>query len=104
MPNKRQPAGTIQNWTDKWVASVSDYSICAISVEGRILTWNPGGIAIHGYQPEEIIGQMLNILYTEDDRQKMAPEGGLETARRTGRHETEGWRVRKGVQLFGPAT
>ena len=43
MPNKRQPGDTIQNWTDKWVASVSDYSIYAISAEGRILTWNPGG-------------------------------------------------------------
>ena len=100
MPNKRQPGDTIQNWTDKWVASVSDYSICAISVEGRILTWNPGSRAIHGYQPDEIIGQMLDILYTEDDRQKRAPAGGLETARRTGRHDTEGWRLRKDGTTF----
>jgi PAS domain S-box-containing protein len=100
MPNKRQPGDTIQNWTDKWVASVADYSICAISVEGRILTWNPGGIAIHGYQPDEIIGQMLDILYTEDDRQKAAPAVGLETARLTGRHDTEGWRTRKDGTTF----
>ncbi|AUT75598.1 hybrid sensor histidine kinase/response regulator [Paraburkholderia hospita] len=100
MPDKGQPGGTIQNWTDRWVAAVCDYSIFAISVEGRILTWNPGGIAIHGYQPEEIIGQCLDILYTEDDRQKMAPAAGLETARRSGRHETEGWRVRKGGSTF----
>jgi PAS domain S-box-containing protein len=100
MPNKRQPGDTIQNWADKWVASVLDYSICAISAEGRILTWNPGGIVIHGYQPDEIIGQLLDILYTADDRQKGAPGIGLETARRTGRHETEGWRVRKGGSTF----
>jgi PAS domain S-box-containing protein len=100
MPNKRQPGDTIQNWADEWVASVLDYSICAISVEGRILTWNSGGIVIHGYQPDEIIGQLLDILYTEDDRQKGAPAVGLETARRTGRHETEGWRVRKGGSTF----
>src|SRR5258708_26341248 len=100
MPNKRQSGDTIQNWTDKWVASVSDYSICAISVEGRILTWNPGGIAIHGDKRDEIIGLMLDILYTEDDRQKRAPAVGLETARRTGRHDTEGWRVRKDGSTF----
>jgi PAS domain S-box-containing protein len=100
MPNKRQPGDTIQNWTDKWVASVADYSICAISVEGRILTWNPGGIAIHGYQPDEIIGQMLDILYTEDDRQKAAPAVGLDIARRTGRHDIEGWRTRKDGTTF----
>src|ERR1700730_18079911 len=95
MPNNWQPGDTIQNWTDKWVASVSDYSIFAISVEGRILSWNPGGMAIHGYQPDEIIGQIMDILYTEDDRQKGVPGAGLEIARRTGRHDTEGWRIRK---------
>jgi hypothetical protein len=73
MPSRRQSGGTIENWTDKWVASVSDYSICAISVESRILTWNPGGMTVHGYEPDEIIGQMLDILYTEDDRQKGCP-------------------------------
>ncbi|MGP8436377.1 PAS domain S-box protein [Paraburkholderia fungorum] len=100
MPDKRQAGDTIQNWTDKWVASVSDYAICAISPEGRILTWNPGCVTIHGYQPDEIIGQMLDVLYTEDDRQKQALATCLESARRTGRHDTEGWRVRKNGSTF----
>ncbi|HEY2403033.1 MAG TPA: PAS domain S-box protein, partial [Steroidobacteraceae bacterium] len=100
MPSRRQSGGTIENWTDKWVASVSDYSICAISVESRILTWNAGGMTVHGYEPDEIIGQMLDILYTEDDRQKGVPSASLETARLTGRHDTEGWRTRKDGTTF----
>jgi PAS domain S-box-containing protein len=100
MPSKRQSGDRIQNWTDKWVASVSDYSIFVISVQGRILTWNPGGMAIHGYQPDEVIGQLLDILYTEEDQQKGVPAAGLEITRRTGRHDTEGWRNRKDGAAF----
>ena len=100
MPNERHSNHAIQHWTDKWVASVSDYSIFAISLSGRILTWNPGGIAIHGYEPDEIIGQQLDVLYTEEDRQNGTPAAGLEIARRTGRHDTEGWRIRKDGVTF----
>jgi len=100
MPSIRQVFSTMQNWGDEWIASVSDYSICAISVEGRILTWNAGATAIYGYQPEEIVGQMLDILYTEDDRRKQPPSAALDTARRTGRHSTEGWRTRKDGTTF----
>jgi PAS domain S-box-containing protein len=100
MPNKRQSSNTIQHWTDKWVASVSDYSIFVISLDGRILTWNPGGTLIHGYQPDEIVGQSLDVLYTDEDRERGAPANGLEIARCTGRHDTEGWRVRKDGTTF----
>jgi PAS domain S-box-containing protein len=69
-------------------------------LESRILTWNAGGMTVHGYEPDEIIGQMLDILYTEDDRQKGVPSASLETARLTGRHDTEGWRTRKDGTTF----
>jgi len=100
MPNERHSSNTIQHWTDKWVASVSDYSIFAISLDGRILSWNPGARAVHGYQPDEIIGQPLDILYTDDDRRGGAPATGLGIAQRTGRHDTEGWRIRKDGTAF----
>jgi PAS domain S-box-containing protein len=100
MPNERQPIDMIQHWTDNWIASASDYSIFVVSVDGRILTWNPGGIAIHGYQPDEIIGQPLDLLYTDEERQEGEPAAGLDIARRTGRHNTEGWRVRKDGKMF----
>ncbi|CAH2913727.1 MAG: Sensory box histidine kinase/response regulator [uncultured Paraburkholderia sp.] len=100
MPNTRQAVGAIQNWWDKWVASVSDYSIHALSGEGRILTWNAGGTAAYGYEPDEIIGQMAEILYTEDDRQKGTPWAALEAARKAGRHSTEGWQTLKDGTTF----
>ncbi|SDG59531.1 PAS domain S-box protein [Paraburkholderia phenazinium] len=100
MPNERQSNDTIQHWTDNWVASVSDYSVFVVSVDGQILTWNPGGTALHGYLPHEIIGQALEILYPDEDQQKGLPAADLEIARRTGRHNTEGWRIRKDGTAF----
>jgi len=100
MPHERHSNNTIQHWTDKWVASVSDYSIFAISAEGRILSWNSGARTIHGYEADEIVGQPLDLLYTAGDRQRGVPAAGLEIARRKGRHDTEGWRIRKDGTTF----
>lgn len=99
MPITRQSGDALRHWAEKWVASVSDYSIFAISLEGLILTWNQGGMAIYGYQPDEVIGRPLQILCTEEDQQGGAA-AGLEIARRTGRYETEGWRIRKDATRF----
>jgi len=100
MPNERQSIDNVQHWTDNWVASVSDYSIFVVSADGRILTWNPGGTAMHGYQPDEIIGQPLDVLYTDEERREGLPAAGLDIARRAGSHNTEGWRIRKDGKAF----
>ncbi|MFM0407439.1 PAS domain S-box protein [Paraburkholderia dipogonis] len=100
MPSKRPSDDAVRNWTEKWVASVSDYSIFAISLEGLILTWNQGGTAIHGYKPDEAIGRPVDILYSEEDRQKGVPATGLELARRTGRYDAEERQTRRDRSTF----
>ena len=55
-------------WLRLWAESTQDYSIFALSPEGVILTWNPGGERIQGYRPHEIIGQPFSLFYTEADR------------------------------------
>jgi PAS domain S-box-containing protein len=87
-------------WLALWAESTEDYSICALAPDGRILTWNRGGQVVHGYQREEIVGQNFSVLYPEDDRRAGTPEAALVTAALDGRHETEGWRLRKGGELF----
>ncbi|EIF30771.1 PAS domain S-box [Burkholderia sp. Ch1-1] len=92
--------GLDSNWSVRWAESVSDYAIFALSPDGRIQSWNPGGEAIYGYRRDEVLGQPLDILYTEEDRSRGLPAAGLETARRTNRYDTEGWRVRKDGTVF----
>jgi PAS domain S-box-containing protein len=90
-----RPAGFSAAWLQLWAESTDDYSIFALSPDGIILTWNPGGERIQGYQSREIIGQPYAVLFSEADRAEGAPEAALRAATQTGRYETEDWRVRR---------
>ncbi|MGT2473985.1 PAS domain S-box protein [Paraburkholderia terrae] len=87
-------------WLRLWAESTTDYSIFALAPDGTIISWNRGGETIQGYQPEEILGQHVRVMYTAEDQRAGLPELGLQRAREDGRHEMEGWRVRKDGTLF----
>ena len=82
------------------VSGVTDYAIYMLDPEGVVSSWNPGAQRIKGYLPEEIVGRHFSTFYTQEDRASGAPERGLDLARREGRFETEGWRVRKDGSRF----
>jgi len=77
------------------VQGVTDYAIYMLDPEGRVTNWNAGAERIKGYAPDEIIGQHFSRFYTPEDFEAGVPKRALETARKTGRYEAEGWRVRK---------
>jgi len=81
------------------VESVVDYAIYLISLDGRVLTWNSGAERLKGYRADEIIGRSFSLFYAPEDRDGL-PQKALEIAARTGRFETEGWRVRKDGTRF----
>jgi PAS domain S-box-containing protein len=80
--------------------SVTDYAIYMLDADGNIRSWNPGGERIKGYRAEDIIGQHFSRFYTPEDIAIGLPQHGLDTARREGRFEAEGWRVRKDGSRF----
>ncbi|HZK78705.1 MAG TPA: PAS domain S-box protein, partial [Gemmatimonadaceae bacterium] len=80
------------------VHSVQDYAIFMLDPAGRIATWNEGAQRIKGYTADEIIGKHFSIFYPPEDAAKPAHE--LEVAANTGKHEEEGWRVRKDGSKF----
>jgi PAS domain S-box-containing protein len=82
------------------VQGVTDYAIYLLSLEGMVASWNAGAERIKGYKPEEAIGQHFSIFYTEEDSANGLPAIALETARREGRFEKEGLRVRKDGTKF----
>jgi PAS domain S-box-containing protein len=53
-----------------------------------------------GYTSQEIIGKHFSILYRPDERRAGIPNRALELAIKKGRHEMEGWRIRKNGTLF----
>jgi PAS domain S-box-containing protein len=82
------------------VQSVTDYAIYMLSPQGIITNWNSGAERIKGYSPQEIIGQHFSKFYSAEDAAAGVPQIGLDTARREGRFEKEGWRYRKDGSKF----
>jgi PAS domain S-box-containing protein len=77
------------------VESITDYAIYLLDASGTVVSWNAGARRFKGYEAHEIIGSHFSRFYTVDDRRDGKPEAALATARRDGRFESEGWRVRK---------
>ncbi|WP_320310046.1 PAS domain S-box protein [Mesorhizobium australafricanum] len=82
------------------VSGVTDYALYMLDPNGVVTSWNAGAERIKGYAADEIIGQHFSRFYTERDRAAGLPARALNTARREGRFEAEGWRVRKDGALF----
>ena len=82
------------------IESVVDYAIFALDPTGHVLTWNLGAERLKGYRASEIIGRHFSTFYEERDLRAGKPEWELEQAKRAGRVEDEGWRVRKDGSRF----
>jgi PAS domain S-box-containing protein len=81
------------------VEGIQGYAIYMLDVDGNIITWNEGGQQLTGYSSSEIIGKHFSIFYTSNDL-NTKPAMELETARRTGKYQEEGWRVKKSGLVF----
>jgi PAS domain S-box-containing protein len=82
------------------VESVRDYAIFTLEPDGTVASWNAGAQYIKGYAPAEILGQHFSRFYPADAVAAGWPQQELEIARKDGRFEDEGWRVRKDGSLF----
>jgi PAS domain S-box-containing protein len=82
------------------VQGVVDYAIYMLSPEGIVTNWNAGAERIKGYAAADIVGQHFSRFYTPEDVATRLPWRALETARREGRFEAEGWRLRKDGTRF----
>jgi PAS domain S-box-containing protein len=82
------------------IEAVIDYAIFLLDPSGIVTTWNSGAQRVKGYTADEIIGQHFSSFYTEEDQKAGLPRRALETARRDGKFEAEGWRVRKDGSRF----
>ncbi len=82
------------------IEGVVDYAIYMVDPDGIITSWNVGAERIKGYRREEILGKHVSRFYTDEDVNAGKPWEELAAARRDGRAEDEGWRVRKDGKRF----
>jgi PAS domain S-box-containing protein len=82
------------------IQGVKDYAILMLDPDGRVVSWNEGAQRINGYSADEIIGQHFSRFYIPRDVEAGEPSRELEMARKNGRRESEGWRLRKDGSQF----
>jgi PAS domain S-box-containing protein len=82
------------------IESVKDYAIFILDPSGHVSTWNPGAERIKQYSAAEIIGRHFSTFYPPAVTETGKCERALETAKREGRFEEEGWRIRKDGSSF----
>jgi PAS domain S-box-containing protein len=83
-----------------FVESVEDYAIFMLDPDGYIISWNRGAQRAKGYTDEEIIGKHFSTFYTQEDLARDHPSFELQYAKKHGRYEEEGWRLRKDGTRF----
>jgi formate hydrogenlyase transcriptional activator len=80
-------------------AWVQDYALFLLDVDGHIAAWYAGAERIYGYKSEEVMGQPMSVLYSDED-----PPGKLEERLKRAANEghvgAEGWHVRKDGSRF----
>ena len=84
----------------RMVGAVEDYAIFLLDRDGRIASWNRGAERAKGYTADEIIGRHFSVFYPQDRIDEGWPEQELVLARKYGRIEDEGWRLRKDGSRF----
>ncbi|WP_313519903.1 PAS domain S-box protein [Pseudomonas sp.] len=82
------------------VNAIVDYAIYMINLDGHISSWNAGAERIKGYRAEEILGEPFSRFFSEEDRDQGLPQRSLQIALNEGRHQGEGWRIRKDGTRF----
>jgi PAS domain S-box-containing protein len=83
-----------------FLESVSDYAIFVLDSSGHVASWNGTAQQIIGYTAQEIVGKHFSVFYRPDERRAGVPNRALELAVQKGRHEMEGWRIRKNGTPF----
>ena len=82
------------------VEAVVDYAIYLLDPGGRVTTWNTGAEKIKGYVASDVIGRNFSMFFPGEDVRAGKPQEELALARRHGRFEEEGFRVRKDGSRF----
>src|SRR5215470_10975941 len=86
------------------VEGVDDYAICMLDQDGIVASWNDGAERIYAYYREDILGSHFSRFDPPEDTDTDKSSQMLATARRAGRCEDEGWRIRENGERFWART
>jgi PAS domain S-box-containing protein len=89
------PPPTVERLLGLYLAHAQDHAIICMDARGRILAWLGAAQQTLGYTPEEAVGQLANIIFTPEDRQRGFDTYELAVAAQDSRSEDDRWHLRK---------
>jgi PAS domain S-box-containing protein len=85
---------------DLLVKNANGLAIFTLDAEGRVASWNLSAERLLGYEEHEILGQLVDVFFTSEDRAKKGPDNELKTAAHVGQASDDRWIVRKDRSQF----
>jgi len=82
------------------IEGVTDCAICLLDEQGLVARWNSGAERIQGYPSVEVLHKDFEMFFTRQEQENGRPKEHLTHAAQSGRHEDEGWRIRRDGSLF----
>jgi two-component system sensor kinase FixL len=82
------------------IDGATEYAICMLDPEGRVLIWNAGGQRLMGWSEAEVVGQHVATFYPQDARQAGKPRADLARVQVEGKIEEDAWFLRKDGSEF----
>jgi PAS domain S-box-containing protein len=93
---QRPTAGQNQGIPD----SVSEYAVLTIDLDGRFVTWTPSAERLLGYTAGEAIGQRLELIHPEEERNRTVIDEEMALTRTQRSLTVERWHRRKDGSRF----
>lgn len=92
-------------WQRLMIENAVDYAIFSTDLERRITTWNSGAQRLLGYTEAEAVGQLADLIFTDEDRSLGAPEQEAQAAIHQGGASDDRLHQRKdGTQFWSSGT
>lgn len=83
------------NYSELLLQNVKDYAIIYLDKNGLVLYTNDAVLDIKGYSAKELLGHFFDLCYLPEEKAHKKGQLELQIACKYGRHEDDGWKLRK---------
>jgi diguanylate cyclase (GGDEF)-like protein/PAS domain S-box-containing protein len=84
----------------RFLGGLTGYAVVILDIEGGIAAWNEGARALTQHEANAAMGQHFSLFYPREAQAAGLPEAALAEVAALGRHEEEGWRLRRDGTRF----
>ncbi len=86
---------------NRWIIdSATDFAIIATDHDGRVTAWNEGARRLLGWTEAEMLGQLIDRIYTTEDRAVGRPAAEMRRAVDEESDDAERWHLKKSGERF----